>query len=238
MNKLNCDVICIICARGGSKGLADKNLRLLDGEALVARAVKHAFESNSIGSVIVSTDSIQIADVAKKAGAEIPFLRPSEIANDLTTTEVTLQHALNEYEQLSNKKFSIGVFLTATDIFRNPSWITQAIFKLRSNPDLDSVFVGYPTHKNYWEQLETGEWIRLRDWMSTYSSRQIRKYIVREDTGLACASRAELWRQGRRIGDKVDIILNEDSFSSIDIHSIEDLKLAEAALALRKAYGK
>lgn len=238
MKNLNSDVVCIICARGGSKGLINKNLRLLEGDALVARAVKHAFESNSVGTVIVSTDSIYIAEIAKKAGAEIPFLRPSEIADDLATTEVTLKYTLNEYERLSGKKFSIGVFLTPTDIFRDPSWITQAIIKLRSNPDLESVFVGHPTHKNYWEQLETGKWVRLRDWMSIYSSRQVRKYIVREDTGLACASRAELWRQGRRIGDDVDIIINEDPFSSIDIHSIEDLKLAEAALKIRKMYGK
>jgi len=52
--------------------------------------------------------------------------------------------------------------------------------------------------------------------MKTYQSRQVRRYLVREDTGLACASRAHLWRRGRRIGDNVEIILNNDSFANVD----------------------
>ena len=70
--------------------------------------------------------------------------------------------------------------------------------------------------------------------MRIYSSRQIRKTIVREDTGLACASRAELWRKGKRIGNRVKIFLNNDNFSHIDIHNLEDLKLAESAIQIRK----
>ena len=70
--------------------------------------------------------------------------------------------------------------------------------------------------------------------MASYSSRQIRRSIVREDTGLACASRAWLWREGRRIGDKVEIIENDDDFTGIDIHTKEDLALAQAAIDIRK----
>ena len=60
-----------------------------------------------------------------------------------------------------------------------------------------------------------GEWIRLKNWMAVYKSRQIRKSVVREDTGLSCASRAWLWREGRRIGEKVEIIVHENNFSFI-----------------------
>ena len=70
--------------------------------------------------------------------------------------------------------------------------------------------------------------------MSIYSSRQVRRNIVREDTGLACASRAYLWREGKRIGDRVEVILTDDDFTSIDIHHEDDLMLAEAAIAIRK----
>ena len=71
--------------------------------------------------------------------------------------------------------------------------------------------------------------------MKKYASRQTKKNkIVREDTGLACASRAYLWRKGRRIGDKVHILVNDDSFTSIDIHNQDDLKLANFAIKLRK----
>ena len=78
-------------------------------------------------------------------------------------------------------------------------------------------------------------WKRLKPWMKKYASRQIKKNkIVREDTGLACASRAYLWRKGKRIGDKVHILVNDDSFTSIDIHNQDDLKLANFAIKLRK----
>ena len=69
--------------------------------------------------------------------------------------------------------------------------------------------------------------------MKIYASRQIKKSILREDTGLSCASRAYLWRKGRRIGDKVKILSNDDSFTSLDIHNLEDFKLAEYAYKLR-----
>lgn len=228
------DTICIICARGGSKGLPRKNVRLLDSEPLIARPVRHALASGVIGTVLVTTDDEEIAEAARSAGATTPFLRPIELAQDLTTTEDTLKHALLTYEKTVGRKFEIAVFLTATDIFRDPDWIRQAVQALRENPDLESVFSGHKTHKNFWEQQEDGSWVRLRAWMATYSSRQERRTVVREDTGLACASRAWLWREGRRIGNKVQIIVNGDDFTNIDIHQEEDLMLAQAALDIRK----
>jgi len=227
-------VIGIIIARGGSKGLSGKNLRILDGETLIQRAVRQGLESKVLDRLIVSTDDDAIAASAKTVGAEIPFMRPSYLAEDLSTTEETLQHALLTYEQLSGMEFDIAVFLTATDVFRDPSWIAKAVDVLIDNPSLESVFVGHQTHKNFWEKKEDGTWSRLRDWMSVYSSRQVRQSIVREDTGLACASRAWLWREGKRIGDKVEIIVNDDDFTSIDIHHHEDLMLAQAAIDIRK----
>jgi CMP-N-acetylneuraminic acid synthetase len=228
------DVICIICARGGSKGLPRKNLKMLDGIPLVARPIMHALQSGVIGTVLVSTDDQEIAEVARAYGAIVPFIRPKELAEDLTTTEDTLQHALVTYEEMINKKFEVGVFLTCTDIFRNSEWIRQAVDKLRESEELESVFSGHITHKNFWERNSDGAWTRLRPWMSLYSSRQVRKPIIREDTGLVCASRAWLWREGKRLGDIVDIIINSDDFTSIDIHEEDDLKLAEFALSIRK----
>ena len=225
--------IAVICARGGSKGLKKKNLRLLNGEPLIGRVIRHAQESKCIDNIIVTTDDEDIANVAREFGAEVPFVRPKEISGDLTTTEETLQHALLTYEKLVGTKFEIAVFLTATDIFRKTHWIKNAVDTLKESPELESVFVGYKTHKNFWEKQEDGSWQRLKPWMSNYASRQIRRFVVREDTGLACASRARLWREGKRIGDKVKIIVNEDDFTSIDIHHQEDLELAEAAIKIR-----
>ena len=227
------NVIAIICARGGSKGLKDKNLKLLAGIPLIGRVINHAIELNCIDNVIVSTDDEKIKKVALEYGAEVPFIRPKDISGDLATTEDTLKHALLTYEELKQKKYDIAVFITATDIFRKPEWIEKAISILKDSPDLESVFVGHKTHKNFWEKNDEGYWQRLRPWMAEYSSRQVRRFVVREDTGLACASRAYLWREGRRIGDKVEILLNDDDFTGIDIHSQDDLELAEAALKIR-----
>ncbi len=231
---LNLKTIAIICARGGSKGLPRKNLKLLDGHPLIGRVVKQAIESDCIDNVIVTTDDQEIASTAKEYGAEIPFIRPAALAEDLTTTEDTLKHALLTYEELNKVKYDICVFLTPTDIFRQSEWICEAVNLLKEFPDLESAFVGHQTHKNFWEQQQDGSWVRVRSWMANYSSRQVRRSIVREDTGLACASRAWLWREGRRIGDKVSIIVNDDDFTGIDIHNQADLDLAEAAIQIRK----
>ena len=234
MTKENKDVICIIAGRGGSKGLPRKNVRHLDGEPLIVRPVQHAIASDAVGTILVTTDDEEIAEAARKAGALVPFMRPVELAGDLVTVEDTLKHALLTYEAMVGRKYEIAVFLTATDIFRKPEWIRQAVELLRARPELESVFSGHKTHKNFWEQQADGGWERLRPWMSVYACRQVRRTVVREDTGLACASRAELWRNGRRIGDKVEIIVNDDDFTGIDIHYEEDLLLAQAAINIRK----
>ena len=218
--------ICIIPARGGSKGLKNKNILKIDNIPLIARSILYAKNSKIIDNIIVTTDSQKIANVAKKFGAEVPFLRPKNLSGDLATTEETLKHALLKYENLKNMKFDLCVFLSPTDVFRDPLWIKEAMYKMHQNKDLESVFVGYETHKNFWHINKNNKPVRLKSWMKEYCSRQIRKKIYREDTGLCCISRASLWRKGKRIGDNVYIIKNENEISSIDIHEKQDLKLA------------
>lgn len=230
MKRLN--VICIICARGGSKGLKNKNLQKLNGKPLIYYPINDALRSGVVDKVIMSTDSKDIAKEAIKFGAVVPFMRPKNLSGDLSTTEETLQHALVNYEKISNKKYDICLFLTANDLFRKKEWIIRAVNLLKKRMDLDSVFCGHITHKNFWEK-KRGKWVRLKPWMKKYSSRQVRRFIVREDTGICCASRAHLFRKGKRIGDKVEIILNEDSFTGLDIHNLEDLNLVRAAKKLR-----
>ncbi|MDB4379744.1 acylneuraminate cytidylyltransferase family protein, partial [bacterium] len=196
------NVICIIPARGGSKGLPNKNISSLDGKPLIAHPVEAAISSGVIDTVFVTTDSDAIARHATEAGAVVPFLRPHELAGDLSTTEETLQYALLEFEKISSRKYDICVFLTATDVFRPKNIVRDVVNHLIDNPTLESVFSGHSTHKNFWEMQNDGSWERVKPWMANYSNRQVRRTIVREDTGIACASRANLWREGRRIGDK------------------------------------
>ena len=226
-------IVAFIPARGGSKGLKRKNLKLLGNHPLISWPIKHALESKFINDVIVTTDDNEIASIAKKYGAKVPFIRPSNLAEDLTTTEDTLKHALKIYEE-KFEKVDLCVFLTCTDIFRKSNWIDEAISIMLKNQGIESVFSGHKTHKNFWQKDETGKWKRLQNWMAEYSSRQIRKSVVREDTGLCCVSRSFLWREGRRIGDNVEIIENNDFLTSVDIHTKEDLIIAEKLLKLRK----
>ena len=121
------DVLCVICARGGSKGLIRKNTRELDGAPLVARPILDAKKSEAIGTIVVSTDDIEIAEIALSYGAEVPFVRPAELAGDLVTTEDTLRHALLETERIKGKTFNICVFITPTDVFRKPSYIKDVV---------------------------------------------------------------------------------------------------------------
>ena len=80
--------VCIICARSGSKGIKNKNLKLVDGKPLIFYPIKAAQMSGIIDNIIVSTDSKKISSYAKKIGAEVPFLRPKKLSGDLTTTHL------------------------------------------------------------------------------------------------------------------------------------------------------
>ena len=228
--------ICIIPARGGSKGLPGKNLKIFNGKPLIAWPILAAKQCEKIDEIIVTTDSGEIAEKAGFFGATVPSLRPINLARDDTTTEATLKYALNEFENLNNIRFDLCVFLTCTDIFRSVDWITDALQRLENDSTLDSVFAASPTHKNYWQKDYNGKLKRVLREMEVYSSRQEKKPIYREDTGLACASRASLWRIGKRIGNNVEIIVNEDFQTSIDIHDEFDFFLAEKALEYLKEH--
>ena len=226
--------ICIIPARGGSKGLPGKNLKSFNGKPLIAWPILAAKQCEKIDQIIVTTDSEEIAEKADFFGATVPSLRPTTLAQDNTTTEETLKYALNEFEKINNIQFDLCVFLTCTDIFRSVNWITDAIERLENDNSLDSVFAASPTHKNYWQKDNNGRFKRVLREMEVYSSRQEKKPIFREDTGLACASRASLWRAGKRIGNNVEIIINDNFQTSIDIHDEFDFFLAEKALEYLK----
>src|SRR5438105_11712769 len=92
-------VVALICARGGSKGLPNKNILPLAGRPLVARAVDHARSVERVSRVIVSTESADIAAIARDAGAEVPFVRPAELAGDAGSEWLVWRHALAFLEE-------------------------------------------------------------------------------------------------------------------------------------------
>ena len=228
----------MIPARSGSQGLKDKNIQKINDIPLLGRAVQQALRCGCMDDVVVSTDSENYANIAKEYGALVPFLRPSSLAENETTMEATLQHALLATEEVLGLKYDICVFITCTDIFRKDDYLVKVVELLKSNSSLDSAFVANITYKNYWEQMPYGQFQRVRPYMQIYGQRQERlanrRLLWREDTGIASASRSSIWRGGRRIGDNVEIIEIDDTLTSLDIHTEEDLKVAEYALKLRE----
>jgi CMP-N,N'-diacetyllegionaminic acid synthase len=228
-------VIAIIPARGGSKGLPRKNILKFGGHPLIAWPIEFAKRSNFVDKIITSTDDLEIAEVSKRYGAEVPFIRSKKISGDLTSTEDTLRYSLLKCEEIFKEEFDYCVFLTCTDLFRIEFWLDEALTMISSDNKLESVFAVNSTHKNYWHE-KNNEFKRILPWMSIYASRQVRKPIFREDTGLCCISKTSLIRQGKRIGDRVSFIIDDRSETGIDIHEAFDLNIANNALEYLMKY--
>lgn len=130
-------ILYLIPARGGSKGVPGKNTRLLAGEPLINHSIKIALGiSESPEDVVVSTDSVEIAEIARKAGASVPFIRPAELATDTAGSREVIIHAL-EFLKKEGKDYDAVVLLQPTSPFRKREDIIRALEIFReSNPDM------------------------------------------------------------------------------------------------------
>lgn len=131
--------VALICARGGSKGLEGKNIKLLAGHPLIAYSVAQARECPFIEDVVVSTDSEEIAAVARRYGARTPFVRPAELASDTAPKLPVLRHALREFERGTDRAIDIVVDLDPTSPLRTIEEIAQC-WALVQEPNTDVVF--------------------------------------------------------------------------------------------------
>lgn len=111
-------VIVIVPARGGSKGIPGKNLRSLCGKPLIAWSIEKALRSRCADLVMVTTDSPEIADVARRFGAQVPFLRPAELATDHASTYDAIRHALAHYRDVERQEFDYTVLFEPTSPLR------------------------------------------------------------------------------------------------------------------------
>ncbi len=129
----------IIPARGGSKGVPGKNIKTLSGYPMIAFSIIAAKLSKKIDQVIVSTDSKNIAKVAKKFGAEIPFYRPKTISKDSSTDIQFIKHAINWYDKHENYIPSHWVILRPTTPLRNVKILDNSINKIKKHKDSTSL---------------------------------------------------------------------------------------------------
>lgn len=132
-------VLAVIPARGGSKGLPGKNIRPLLGKPLLAHSVALASMLGSTVRCIVSTDDADIAAAAVAAGADVPFIRPAELANDTAPMSVVLRHALAAMEDIDGAPYDMVLLLDPTSPTRTPELVNQAIQTLSVNEELDGV---------------------------------------------------------------------------------------------------
>ena len=131
------EVIAVVPARGGSKGVPGKNLRLLDGKPLVAHQVEAALGAEGVDEVVVSTDDEAITDAAREAGAAVPFVRPAELAADDVPVIAAFAHAAEYWrDEHGNPTYTLG--LQPTSPFTTSGEIDSAIEKIRTT-DCDSV---------------------------------------------------------------------------------------------------
>lgn len=133
------EVLAVIPARGGSKGVPGKNIRMLAGKPLIVWTIEAARKSKYVTRIIVSTDDQEIANVAKKYGAEVPFLRPKEISGDLATDVQFLTHALDFLKKKEKYEPEIVLKLPPTSPLRSAAHIDEGIETLLKNKKLDSV---------------------------------------------------------------------------------------------------
>ncbi|RXZ33735.1 acylneuraminate cytidylyltransferase family protein [Oxalobacteraceae bacterium CAVE-383] len=138
MHNIEQRTIAFIFARGGSKGLPGKNIKLLGGKPLIAHSIELALSCPFIETVIVSTDDQGIADVSRKYGAEVPFMRPSELATDTAPEWLAWRHAI-EWTFREKGPFDYFVSLPATSPFRIADDVESCLRTLQTSPDADIV---------------------------------------------------------------------------------------------------
>lgn len=131
MNKL-----CTICARGGSVGVKNKNIKLLQGKPLIAHSILQAKQSQLFDKIAVSSDSQAILDIASEYGADLLIERPHELASNDAAKIPAIQHAVNSAEAYYNKKFTVIVDLDATSPLRTVSDIQSAVDLLKQNKNV------------------------------------------------------------------------------------------------------
>ena len=151
-------VLAVIPARGGSKGLPGKNIRPFAGLPLIAHSIRMAALCPEIDRCIISTDSEEIADVARNHGGDVPFLRPAELAQDTTPMWPVLRHALTEIERTGQLRFGSLLLLDPTSPGRMPEDVVESLRILESDPTADGVIaVSEPPFNPRWVCVEEVE---------------------------------------------------------------------------------
>lgn len=231
------EILGIIPARGGSKRLPGKNIKSVNGRPLIAWSIESAKESQ-LNRVIVSTDDPKIAQIAKRYGAEVPFLRPAELAGDKLGIEPVLIHALNWLKKEEKYQPDAVALLMPTSPLRQTRHINEAIevLKKKKSDSVVSVVEAKANANPHWilKRNKRGKWV-------LFTNQPLTKIITRSQDLPACYSRNDViyllkpknlsGKKPNLYGDKVELYVMAD-FYNADINTPEDLFICRQKMKL------
>ncbi len=227
-------ILGAIFARGGSRGVPKKNIRHLNGKPLLAYAIETARAVPAINRLIVSTDSEEIAQVARQYGAEVPFLRPGELASDDASELGAWQHAIKTMEQQTGQRVDVLVIIPTTSPLRAKEDVAACIDRLL-NSDADLVVTVTKAHRNpYFNMVMIDENDNARLVFSAsgvYQRQQVPK--IYDLTTVAYAARVSyILKTPTLLQGKVKTV-EVPPERALDIDSMLDFQIAEFLLSKR-----
>ena len=228
-------VLAVIPARGGSKGVPNKNLTMLCGRPLLAYTADAALRSRRVTRAIVSTDSEAIADAARRLGLDVPFIRPSALATDDAAMLPVVEHALRTLRDAGFHPDAVAL-LQPTSPLRQPEHVDAAIDLLEESGADSVVSVVEVPHQFNPRSVMTLDGARLRPFLDGPSAtrRQDKPRVFARNGPAVLAARASTIDCGSLYGEDCrPLVMGIEE--SIDIDSPWDLQIAEWALERRRA---
>lgn len=222
-------ILVTICARKGSKRVKNKNMRNLMGKPLIAHTIETVKKWGRADRIIVSTDSEELAEISMKYGADVPFMRPDELANDTAPKLPVIQHAVKYLNDEENEEFDLVVDLDPTSPLRTTEDLENA-YKIMVENDAVNLFSVCAARKNpYFNMVE------LNDKGYAHLSKELENPVFRmQDTPMVYEMNASIYMYWTKYLLDLDSVINDGSIiyempgeRSIDIDSEVDFKMVE-----------
>lgn len=224
-------MLCVIPVRGGSKGIPGKNRRLVAGKPLLVWTIEQALAAQPNMDVLVSTDDEPLADIARSAGAEVPWLRPAHLAEDTTATEPVVEHAIASYTAEGRRPDAV-MLLQVTSPVRLEGTLDRAIEQFVAS-GVDSMVGAVPQTPFLWQYgADEHDQPRAHFTIGARPRRQEldRTQMFYRETGSLYVTKTEIYeREHNRLGGKIGIF-EMDDLEGVDIDTELDLSIADHQL--------